>query len=133
MLEGKIKSYLNEKTKSWRVVEITKSCTENPPLMNRKCMFNCVHELKAGRAVAILEVFDDVCHYICMDENGDIYDPTLGWSWSGAKWRLSRYIHPESNEINDAGKMLNDFKSRMAEMLPIHLRLAYKMSMSECI
>jgi len=108
-----------EATKGWKDVEIDKTDPELNPMMNHRCQFNALNEYRAKRAVAILEVLDTssdspVAHYINIDEQGMTYDATLGWSWSGCKYKLSKYIH--TMDVNDMSTHLMDFKKRLFEM-----------------
>lgn len=103
------------------------------PLINQACHYNSTHEVKNGNAIAIAEVLVInggivTAHYICMDKNGDYYDPTLGWAWSGCEYRLVRLIASDSNELQDANKMLCDFKDRLLDMCSKKVKLACKLT-----
>jgi len=112
-----IQDQAREKFKSWPTIKIDKSDPPVLPSMNQRCMYNALNEYRSKRSVAILEVvnFNDnpVAHYVSMDDQGKTYDPTLGWSWSGNDYRLSRYIHNMADETDDMGEVLAQFKLKL--------------------
>lgn len=115
----RVDSEITAMIEPWPLIQITKPVPDCQPTMNRQCMYNAVNELKAGRAVAVLEVVRirrPIAHYLCMDSQGLIYDPTLGWSYSNDDYRLNRYIHPDDVCLSDMGERLNEFKSEIVEM-----------------
>lgn len=92
--------------------------SDNIPLMNNCCHFNATNEVQNGNAICVVEcVLTDethvTAHYICMDSNGEYYDPTLGWSWGGGDYRIVRLISANDNELWDADKMLSNLKSML--------------------
>lgn len=108
---------ISSHVKDWKTIKITLPVPPCEPKHNRQCMYNAMNEFKAKRAVAIIEVVssdnDPILHYLCMDKNGDIYDPTLGWSWSGYEWKLIQYIHPETD--HNMGKHLQMAKEKLVK------------------
>lgn len=133
-VENMMHKNVSNQIKEWQDVEIDLSVPPVRPLFNRKCMYNVVEELKAKRAFAILEVVgkdDCTAHYLCLDVNGKVYDPTLGWNYSGCKYKLVRYIHPEYDGISDMGNTLSELKTRLYNMLPWHLRLLSKVTFTD--
>ncbi len=127
-----MRSNISEQIKDWKDIEPI-NVAPTTPLMNRQCMHNVVNELKAKRAFAIIEVVgsgDAIAHYLCVAENGDIYDPTLGWNWSGCKYKLVRYIHPEYDGICDMSGELDKLKLRVYKMLPWHVRLLSRVTLT---
>ena len=108
-----------EATKDWKEIGIDIADPQLNPMMNNRCQFNALNEYRAKRAVAILEVFNfrsdsPIAHYISINDQGQTYDATLGWSWSGAKYRLSRYVH--TMDVDDMSKHLTDFKKKLMNM-----------------
>lgn len=89
-------------------------------LMNHACHFNAVNAVRTGKAVCVVEVVvinDDSCtaHYINMLDDGSFVDFTLGWSWSGADYRLIRYVHESLyGEISDE---LSALKERLCKII----------------
>lgn len=113
-----IKSIVNqakESTKNWKTIKLDIYESDRLAMMNNRCQYNALGEYRAKRAVAILEVFGGgIAHYICMNEHGELYDPTLGWSFSGTEYKLSRYVHPiHEGDFNDN---LINFKNALFEM-----------------
>lgn len=103
----------------WPVITITKPVPDCQPTLNQQCMFNAVNEYKIGRAVAVLEVVrvpSTIAHYLCMDDQGLIYDPTLGWPYSADEYRLNRYIHPEEDCFFAMVERLKGFKSELVSL-----------------
>ena len=114
-LQDIVRKEISEHIKNWKDVSIDLSCKPPcEPKHNRQCMYNAMNEFKADRACAIMEVASAECgvvHYLCVDKNGDVYDPTLGWSYSGTKYKLIQYIHPETSmDMNDH---LNQAKQKL--------------------
>lgn len=129
-VENKIVNEIKEAIKDWDDIEINLPVPPNgcQPLQNQQCMNNAMNEYKAHRSVAIIEVVaisdnQVVAHYLCMTAEGKVYDPTLGWEWSGGAYKLSKYIHPENNDgMSDE---LYAFKDRLFGMCkPSTRRLA---------
>lgn len=83
------------------------SPTSQMALMNHACHLNAVNAVRTGKAVCVVEVVvisDDSCvaHYINMLDDGSFVDFTLGWPWTGAEYRLIRYMHESLyGEISD--------------------------------
>ena len=102
------------------------------PMMNNSCHYNAVNQVKQRKAVAVVEVVTIVeggslvAHYINIDSNGDYYDITLGWSWSGCDYHLVRIISADSSELGDARRMLGNLKKKMYEMTPKYIRMLHK-------
>lgn len=127
---NKMRENISEQIKDWKDINPV-SVSPSAALMNRQCMHNVVEELKQKRAFAIMEVVgarDGIAHYLCVAENGDIYDPTLGWAYSGNTYKLVRYVHPEYDGISDMAKSLDDLKLKMYKMLPWHIKLLSKVT-----
>lgn len=112
--------------KDWQDIEITRPVPPCEPKHNRSCMYNAMDEYKAKRAFAIIEVCGDddgIVHYLNVDSSGKIYDPTLGWSYSRAKFKLIQYIHPETklnmgDHLSQAKeKLFNDSCSELTKSL----------------
>jgi len=116
----RIQDQAREQFKSWPVIKIDTYDPPNLPLMNRQCMHNALNEYRSRRSVAILEVVNikknPCAHYLSMDNQGKVYDPTLGWGWAGTEYRLSRYVHPKDDETDDMGEVLSAFKLRLFKM-----------------
>lgn len=110
-----IQRQMFDSVKNWQDIKIDISVPETMPLMNHKCHYNALNEYLHKRAVAILEVVstgeNPTAHYISMNENGKTYDATLGWSWGGCEYKLSKYIHTQ--DVNDMSKHLSDFKLKL--------------------
>ena len=125
---------IKDKASSWakglKKIEVN-PLTQSEPLINHKCQYNSVNQVKLGKAVAVVEVVilggdgSPTAHYININEQGEYYDITLGWSWGGCDYRLVRIISSSSNELSSAGEMLSRLKKKMYEMTPKHVRLLH--------
>lgn len=114
---GFIKNEIEQAIKNGGYKKVEFVVKDQLPLLNQSCHYNATHEAKSGRAVCVVEIVASgpVAHYINMDSNGDYYDITLGWSWSGSDCWIMRHISSENEELNDAAKMLGDFKKRLVD------------------
>tara|TARA_R110000782_G_scaffold71597_1_gene143582 strand:- start:1410 stop:1829 length:420 start_codon:yes stop_codon:yes gene_type:complete len=100
------------------------------PLMNARCHFNSINQVKLGKAVAVVEAIlvgdkKATAHYINMDSNGEYYDITLGWSWAGSDYRLIRIISADNEELRDASEMLSNLKLKMYKLSSKQLRFLH--------
>ena len=126
-----IKDNASSWAKGLKKIEVT-PLTQSEPLINNSCHYNSVNQVKLGKAVAVVEVVmfdgDDrpTAHYININEQGEYYDITLGWSWSGCDYRLVRIIHSSSNELSSAHEMLRKLKKKMYEMTPKYVRFLHR-------
>jgi hypothetical protein len=103
-IKERIKKEVCHYIKDWKEIGVDLPVPPCEPKHNSQCMNNCMNEYKARRSFAIVEVVSrnyGVVHYLCVDENGNTYDPTLGFEWSGHKYKVRRYIHPESGVAMD--------------------------------
>ena len=110
----RLRAEIVEHIKGWRNITIDLPNPPCEPKQNAQCMHNAMNEYQAGRSFAILEVCRadiPMVHYLCVDANGDVYDPTLGYQWSGTKYKLIRYIHP--NDDKYMADHLVDAKERL--------------------
>ena len=103
------------------------SVPDGMPLMNSKCQYNSLNQVRLGKAIAVAEVVmvskgKITAHYINMNSQGEYYDITLGWSWAGGDYRLVRLIAADSSELDSASEMLGNLKKKMYEMTPIYIR-----------
>ncbi len=107
-----------EASNQYKTIELASCRKFLVPLINGACHFNSVHELKNGNSVSVVECLmvdgkKVTAHYICMNEKGEYYDPTLGWQWSGCDYKLVRHIHPDSSEITSIYDSLMGLKKKM--------------------
>lgn len=94
---------LKQKVRDWCDKTYTRKLAvtfnkDHAPSHNHRCHINADHMIKAGHAVAVAEVVmidSDSCtlHYINLDANGDYFDCTLGYQWSGDDYRLIRLLN----------------------------------------
>lgn len=113
-IKNRVVSEIVNHIKDWEDIKITRAVPPCEPKHNRRCMYNAMDEYKAKRAFAIIEVCgtdDGIVHYLNVDSSGKIYDPTLGWSYSGCEFKLIQYIHPET-QLN-MGDHLSQAKERL--------------------
>lgn len=91
------------------------------PLHNHRCQWNAYHAVKAGLAIAVVEVVmidSDSCtaHYINKLESGECVDFTLGYAWSGSDYRFVRVVPSDDYQMN---RNLSSLKNRLCDgMIP---------------